>query len=57
MRALIVSSALLMVAGCRRAVPAAPASDLAGTEAVRVLRGDDSPYRIIYYQPVELSKR
>lgn len=57
MRALIVSGGLLFIAGCRGRVPPAPAADLPSSEAVRVLRGDDSPYRIIYHEPVDLAKR
>ena len=30
---------------------------LAASDAVKVLKGDDSPYRIIYHAPVDLAKK
>ena len=42
-------------AGCKRHAPPSYA-ELANSEAVRVLKGDESPYRIIYAPPVNLAK-
>ncbi len=54
-RALIVSGLLVALAGCRTRPPAR--WDPASAEAVRVLKSDDSPYRIIYSPPVDLAKK
>lgn len=55
-RALIVSALLVALVGCRsRTVP--PYAKIANSEAVKALRGDDSPYRIIYNPPVDLAKQ
>jgi hypothetical protein len=55
-RALIVSGLLITVAGCRHRV--APAyREIANSEAVKLLRVDETPYRIIYNPPVDLTKK
>jgi hypothetical protein len=56
-RALILSGLLIAVAGCKARPPAAPRAELAKSEAVRLLRADDSPYRIIYSPPEDLTKK
>jgi hypothetical protein len=55
-RVLIVSGLVLAIAGCRNQ-PVASRAELMNSEAVKALRADDSPYRIIYYPPVDLAKK
>ena len=54
-RALIVSGLLVALGGCRGSAPTHWES--ATAEAVKVLKADDSPYRIIYTPPVDLAKK
>ncbi len=54
-RALILSGLLISLVGCRSRAPAR--WDAANSEVVRVLKADDSPYRIIYNPPVDLAKK
>ena len=54
-RALIVSGLLVALAGCRGSAPTR--WEPATAEAVKVLKADDSPYRIIYSPPVDLAKK
>ena len=57
MRRLILVAAIVLATGCGpRAAPVAY-DQLANSEAVKVLRDDHSPYRIIYYAPVDLAKK
>jgi len=56
-RALILSGLLVVSAGCKARVPAPSRAELANSEAVKVLRADDSPYRIIYYPPEDLARK
>ena len=56
-RTLIVSGLLLGLAGCTRRPPAVPNATLANSDAVTVLRAEDSPYHIIYNPPVDLAKK
>ena len=56
-RALIVSGLVIALGACRGEAPAYSRSELANSEAVKVLKGDDSPYRIIYTPPVDLAKQ
>lgn len=56
-RALIVSALLIACAGCRSRPPAASRAELVNSEAIKVLKADDSPYRIIYNPPVDLAKQ
>ena len=56
-RALIVSGLLIALAGCRNKALALSRADLMNSEAVKVLKADDSPYRIIYSPPVNLAKQ
>jgi hypothetical protein len=57
MRRLLVVSALVLAAGCGGRKEPVRWDKLAGSDAVKVLRADDSPYRIIYYAPVDLTKK
>lgn len=57
MRRVLFVAALALAAGCRGEKAPAGYRQLAASDAVKVLRGDDSPYRIIYYPPVDLAKQ
>ena len=54
-RALIVSGLVVALAGCRGSAPTR--WEPATAEAVKVLKADESPYRIIYTPPVDLAKK
>ena len=57
MRSLLLVSALVLATACGG--PRAPVAwdKIANSEAVKVLRDDQSPYRIIYHAPVDLAKK
>lgn len=55
MRALILAGLLIALGGCRGRAPTR--WDPATAEAVKVLKADDNPYRIIYTPPVDLAKK
>lgn len=55
MRALILVGLLIALGGCRGRAPTR--WDPATAEAVKVLKADDDPYRIIYTPPVDLAKK
>lgn len=55
MRALMLVGLLIALGGCRDRAPTR--WEPATAEAVKVLKGDDSPYRIIYTPPVDLAKK
>jgi hypothetical protein len=50
-------AALVLATGCGRRQAPVAWEKLANSEAVKVLRDDHSPYRIIYYAPVDLAKK
>jgi hypothetical protein len=57
MRRLLLVSAIVLAMGCGgRRAPVAW-DKIANAEAVKVLRDDHSPYRVIYYPPVDLAKK
>ena len=56
MRAIIAAAVLLAIAGCGRGRSPAPKTWLP-SDIVEALKTPDSPYRIIYYPPVDLTKR
>lgn len=56
-RVLIVSGLLIAIASCKSGAPAVSRAELAGSDAVKVLRADDSPFRIIYSPPEDLAKK
>ncbi|PYP98642.1 MAG: hypothetical protein DMD38_00475 [Gemmatimonadetes bacterium] len=57
MRSLLLVSALVLATACGgRRAPVAW-DKIANSEAVKVLRDDQSPYRIIYHAPVDLAKK
>ena len=58
MRRMLMVTALMLAAGCGgKRPPAGEWQRLAASDAVKVLKGDDSPYRIIYNPPVDLAKK
>ncbi len=58
MRRVLFAAALVLAAGCGGKKTTAGAwQQLAASDAVKVLKGDDSPYRIIYNPPVDLAKK
>jgi hypothetical protein len=56
MRVIIAAAVLVAIAGCGRGRSAAPKTWLP-SDIVEALKTPDSPYRIIYYPPVDLTKR
>ncbi len=56
-RALILSGLLVALAGCKARAPVASRAELANSEAVRLLKADDNPYRIIYSPAEDLAKK
>jgi len=57
MRRMMLVAALLLAAGCGgRRTPVAW-DKIANSEAMKVLRDDHSPYRVIYHAPVDLAKK
>ncbi len=58
MRSVLFVAVLVLAAGCgEKQTTAAEWRQLAASDAVKVLKGDDSPYRIIYNPPVDLAKK
>jgi hypothetical protein len=58
MRRVLCVAVFLLAAGCGgKKPPPGDSQRLAASDAVKVLRGDDSPYRIIYNPPVDLAKK
>jgi hypothetical protein len=56
MRRLLVLSALLLVMGCGRREPV-KWDQLANSDAVKILRVPENPYRIIYGPAPDLAKK
>jgi len=57
MRTLFIVTTVALLAGCGGRKTPVKWDQLAASEAVKVLRGDNSPYRIIYYPPVDLARK
>ena len=57
MRSLLVVSAMVLTTGCGGRTAPVAWDKIANSEAVKVLRDDHSPYRVIYYPPVDLAKK
>jgi len=57
MRSLLLISAIVLATGCGRRKAPVAWDQLANSEAVKLLRDDHSPYRVIYYAPVDLAKK
>ena len=57
MRRVMLVAALVLATACGGRTAPVAYDQLANSEAVKVLRDDHSPYRIIYYPPVDLAKK
>jgi hypothetical protein len=57
MRSLLILTTIVLATGCTSRKPPVAWDQLANSEAVKVLRDDHSPYRIIYHPPVDLTKK
>jgi hypothetical protein len=57
MRAIIAAAVLLTIAGCGGSGRSAAAKTWLPSDIVDALKTPDSPYRIIYNPPVDLTKR
>ena len=57
MRSLLIVSAVGLALGCGGRTPPVPWDRLANEEAVKILRDDHSPYRVIYHPAVDLAKK
>jgi hypothetical protein len=57
MRSLLMVAAIVLATGCGQRTPPVAWDQLANSEAVKILRDDHSPYRIIYHPPVDLAKK
>jgi hypothetical protein len=58
MRRLLMLTVIALATACGgRKQPAVSRDQLTNSEAVKVLRDDHSPYRVIYYPPVDLTKK
>lgn len=57
MRRVMLVAALVLAAGCGGRKALVAWDQLANSEAVKVLRDDHSPYRVIYHAAVDLAKK
>lgn len=57
MRSMLVLSVIVLVTACGGRPPPVPWDQLANEEAVKLLRDDNSPYRVIYHPAVDLAKK
>ena len=57
MRSLLVATMIVLATSCGGRKQPVAWDKLTNSEAVKVLRDDHSPYRIIYYPPVDLAKK
>jgi hypothetical protein len=57
MRSLLLLSGIVLATGCGGRKAPVAWDKIANSEAVKILRDDHSPYRIIYYAPVDLAKK
>jgi len=57
MRRVMLVAALVLAAGCGGRKTPVAWDKIANSESVKVLRDDHSPYRVIYYAPVDLAKK
>jgi len=48
---------MVLTTGCGGRTALVAWDKIANSEAVKVLRDDHSPYRVIYYPPVDLAKK
>lgn len=57
MRSILLLSVIVLATGCGGRKAPVGWDQLANSEAVKVLRDDNSPYRVIYNPPVDLAKK
>lgn len=57
MRKLLIVSAIVLATGCGGRKAPVALDQLANSEAVRLLRAPDSPDRVIYSPPTDLTKK
>lgn len=57
MRGLLLLSVIVVATGCGGREPPVPWDRLANEEAVKLLRDDNNPYRVIYHPAVDLAKK
>ena len=57
MRRLLLVSALVLATGCGGRKAPVAWDKIANSDAVKILRDDNSPYRVIYHAPVDLAKK
>jgi hypothetical protein len=57
MRKLLLMSAIVLAMGCGRRQAPVAWDKIANSDAVKILRDDNSPYRVIYHAPVDLAKK
>jgi hypothetical protein len=57
MRGVLLLSVIVLATGCGGRQAPVPGDQLANEEAVKLLRDDASPYRIIYHPAVDLAKK
>ena len=57
MRSILLLSVIVLATGCGGREAPVALDQLANEEAVKVLRDDHSPYRVIYHPAVDLAKK
>jgi hypothetical protein len=57
MRRLLLVSAIVLATGCGGSRTPVAWDKIANSESVKVLRDDNSPYRVIYHPAVDLTKK
>jgi hypothetical protein len=57
MRSLLLVSVLVLATACGGRTAPVAWDKIANSDAVKVLRDDNSPYRVIYHAPVDLAKQ
>ena len=57
MRSILLLGVILLATGCGGRQAPVALDQLADSEAVKVLRGDTSSYRVIYHPGVDLAKK
>lgn len=57
MRSILLLSVIVLATGCGGREAPVALDQLANEEAVKVLRDDHSPYRVIYHPAVDLAKQ
>jgi hypothetical protein len=57
MRSVLLLGVIVLATGCGGRQAPVPWDKLANEEAVKLLRDDHSPYRVIYHPAVDLAKK